>query len=245
MSDRAKAATGGWATTAVAAGTAGLLPACARLPNFGAPDPVSKQGERILELWQASVVLGIAVAALVWGLIAYSVIRYRRRNDDVPSQHPHNIPLEIVYTVTPLLIVAVLFAVTVSTQRAVTATPGDPDVVIDVVGFQWQWQFHYPDTGITVTGTPDEDPVMVVPVGRTVRLRLVSNDVVHSFWVPRFLSKRDLIPGLRNEVDVDVKDEGQWVGRCAEFCGLDHYRMRYAVRAVPPDEFDEWVAGRR
>lgn len=222
-----------------------LLPACARLPNFGAPDPVSRQGEQILELWQASMVAGLAVAALVWGLIAYSIVRFRRRNDDVPSQHPYNIPLEIAYTATPLVIVAVLFAVTVSAQRDVTATAGDPDVVVDVVGFQWQWQFHYPDEGITVTGTPDEDPVMVLPVGRTVRLRLDSPDVVHSFWVPEFLAKRDLIPGMRNEVDVDVTKAGEWVGRCAEFCGLDHYRMRFAVRAVPPAEYERWVADRR
>lgn len=218
------------------------LTGCA-VPNFGAPDPVARQGEQILGLWKTSMVIGIGVAALVWGLIAYSVIRFRRRSDDLPSQHPHNIPLEVVYTVTPLLIVAGLFAVTARTQADITDVTGTPDLAVGVVGFQWGWQFRY--DGFTITGTDEDWPEMVLPVGRTVRLRLDSTDVVHSFWVPRFLAKRDLIPGLRNEMDIDVDEPGEWVGRCAEFCGLEHWRMRFSVRAVPPAEFEAWRTERR
>ena len=213
--------------------------------RFSAPDPVTRQGEEVLRLWQGSVVAALAVGAVVSFLIVFSLVRFRRRNDQVPGQSSYNIPVEVVYTVAPLLVVAVLFAFTVATQRKVVATTDTPDLVVDVTGFQWQWQFDYPDQNISVIGGPDEPARLMLPVGRTVRLRLKSPDVVHSFWVPRFLSKRDLIPGMENEVDVDVEEAGTWVGRCAEFCGLDHYRMNFSVRAVPAREFDRWVTERQ
>lgn len=213
--------------------------------RFWAPDPVTQEGDKILRLWQGSTIAALGVGAIVWGLVGYVVFKYRRRNDDVPRQNPYNVPVEVVYTVAPLLVVAVLFAFTVGTQRQVVSTSATPDLVVDVTGFQWQWQFHYPEEEITVTGTPGSRPTLVLPVGQTVRFRLQSSDVVHSFWVPRFLSKRDLIPGVDNEVHVEVKEPGTWTGRCAEFCGLDHYKMNFSVRAVPAGEFTRWVAEQR
>ena len=110
------------------------------------------------------------------------------------------------------------------------ATVDQPDLVVEVVGFQWQWQFTYADSGIVVTGTPDGGlPVLVLPVDRTTRLDLRTTDVNHSFWVPRFLNKRDLIPGVDNAIDVTPTETGTYDGVCAEFCGLDHGRMRFAV----------------
>ncbi|MEO5679958.1 MAG: cytochrome c oxidase subunit II, partial [Acidimicrobiales bacterium] len=189
--------------------TGALLSSCEGVPRFGAPDPVTGDGERILSLWQGSVLAALGVGAIVWGLIAWSVLRYRRRGDGLPSQKAHNVPIEIVYTATPILIVAVLFGFTVYTQEKVTAKAAAPDVVVDVVGYQWQWQFRYPDEGVVVTGTAEEPrPTMVLPVGATVRLRLRTTDVIHSFWVPRFLKKLDVVPGLDNEMDVVVEDPG-------------------------------------
>jgi cytochrome c oxidase subunit 2 len=181
------------------------------------------------------------VAALIWALVAWSILRYRRRNDDLPSQTHENIPLEIAYTVTPLLIVAVLFGFTVFTQEQVTGAEEDVDLEVEVVGFQWSWEFRYPDLGVDVESTGEADPVLVLPVGATVRFDLVAEDVNHSFWVPEFLEKRDLIPRVDNHVDVEVTRAGEWTGRCAEFCGLKHWAMRFGVRAVPQDEFDRWV----
>ncbi|MGH2685713.1 MAG: cytochrome c oxidase subunit II [Actinomycetota bacterium] len=206
------------------------------------PDAVTEQAERIRDLWMFSNTVALVVAAVVWGLVAFCVIRYRRRRDDeIPSQHGENIPIEILYTATPLAILGLFFALTVGVQRDATATVDDPDVVIDVVAFQWQWQFRYPDDDVVVTGTYDEPPVMVLPVGQTARLNLDTPDVAHSFWVPDFLSKRDVLPDVENAIDVDVTEAGEWTGVCAEFCGLDHYKMQFGVRAVSADEFEAWV----
>jgi cytochrome c oxidase subunit 2 len=212
------------------------------LPSFGAPDPKSEQGQSIFSLWQGFFIVALAVGALVWGLLIFAIVRYRRRNDDVPDQSPYHIPLEIFYTAVPVVIVAVLFGFSVATERNVNELDPEPAAKIDVIGFQWSWQFHYRDEDITITGEPGEPPEMVIPVGRPTALTLISADVDHSFWVPDFLSKRDLIPGVHNEIDVTPTEEGSYVGRCAEFCGLDHWQMSYTVRVVSQAEYEDWIA---
>ena len=229
----------------VAAAVAALLASGCDLPGFGAPDPKSTEGESIYSLWQGFFVASIFVAALVWGLIIYSIVRYRRRNDDIPDQKPYNIPVEVLYTTAPVVAVAALFGFSVATEGNVTDLAPDPVAHIEVVGFQWSWQFVYTDEDITITGEPGEPPEMVIPLGRPVQLELVSNDVNHSFWVPDFLSKRDLIPGVSNEITVTPTETGSYVGRCAEFCGLDHWSMYFSVRVVPEDEFDAWLDEQR
>jgi cytochrome c oxidase subunit 2 len=216
------------------------------LPGFGAPHPKSSQGESIYSLWQGFFITAMFVAALVWGLLVFVIIRYRRRHDDdVPDQRGYIIPLEIFYTVAPILVVAVLFGFSVATERSVDDVGDDPAAVVDVIGFQWSWQFHYPDEEITVTGQPGTGPELVLPVDRPSHLRLVSADVNHSFWVPDFLSKRDLIPGIDNEIEVTPTETGTYVGRCAEFCGLDHWQMNYRVRVVSEAEYQDWLDAER
>ena len=219
-----------------------LLFAAACSSNFGAPDSVTEQGDDFLTLWRGFVITAICIGLLVYGLIIFAVLRYRRRGDAIPDQRPHQVALEITYTVVPLLIVVALFATSVITQDHISDQGDDPDLTVRIVGFQWQWQFQYPEERVTIEGTPEQQPELVLPVGQTVRLELVANDVVHSFWVPDFLSKKDLIPDVDNEIDVDVTEEGEWIGRCAEFCGVDHWNMRFTVRAVPEDEFEAWIA---
>ncbi|MGI8757976.1 MAG: aa3-type cytochrome oxidase subunit II [Acidimicrobiales bacterium] len=221
------------------------LAGCSSGYRFGAPEPVTEQGDDVLALWRGFHWVALGVGLLIWGLVIFSVIRYRRRSDELPSQSPYNIPLEVAYTIVPLLIVIVLFVFTVFSQQRVTALVEEPDVVVDVVGFQWSWQFDYPDEGVTVLSDGVNAPRLVLPVGSTVRFRLESTDVIHSFWVPRFLVKRDLVPGIDNEIDVAVTEEGEWAGRCAEFCGLDHYRMNFSVAAVAPAEYAAWLDDQR
>ena len=122
-----------------------------------------------------------------------------------------------------------------------------PDVTVEVLGFQWQWQFTYPDLGVTVTGNRDAQPELVLPSNSRVRFRLTSADVIHAFWIPGFRFKRDVIPGQEQEFDVEVLDlTGDFpnTGVCAEFCGVDHAYMRFDVRIVTPEEFQGWAAAR-
>ncbi len=230
-------------TGAFAAGGAiTLLAGCS--PADVMPESASEQGDTVLGLWSPAVVAALVVGSIVWALIIWSVIRYRKRSDALPLQIDEHIPIEIAYTVVPIVIVIVLFVAGSLAYRDVSATVDDPDVTISVTGFQWSWQFAYDDTDVVVSGDGEgnDGPEMVIPVGQTTRLILQSEDVAHSFWVPELLSKRDLIPGIVNEIDVTPTREGTFRGRCAEFCGLDHWRMYFHLRVVSVDEFDAWLA---
>jgi cytochrome c oxidase subunit 2 len=141
--------------------------------------------------------------------------------------------------------VAVLFGFSWVTERDVNHLDDDPAVKVDVIGFQWSWQFRYPDEDIVITGEPDEPPELVLPVGQPSQLKLISDDVNHAFWVPDFLSKRDLIEGVDNEIEVTPTETGSYQGRCAEFCGLDHWRMYFSVRVVSQDDYEAWLDDHR
>jgi cytochrome c oxidase subunit II len=209
----------------------------------GFPTPSSDQAEDAASLWWVALIAAAVVGGITMTLIIFSVIRFRRRDDRLPDQRDNHLTLEVVCTVIPVAIVAGLFAYTINVERKVTALSNDPDLVVDVVGYQWGWTFTYPEAGVTsVPGEDYEPAVLAVPVGATVRFNLRSPDVIHSFWVPEFLEKRDLIPGVDNAIDVDVNRTGTWTGRCAEFCGLDHWLMSFEVQAMEPADFEAWLA---
>ncbi|MEY2455973.1 MAG: cytochrome c oxidase subunit [Acidimicrobiaceae bacterium] len=223
------------------AGALLTLAAC-EIPSFGAPEPASKEGRHVLSLWQGFFIASLAVGALVLGLITYALIRFRRRDDRIPSQKPYNVTWEIIYTVTPIIAVAVLFGFSISTQNKVDRLVDRPDVIVDVTGYQWGWQFAYRDLGVTVNGTGEQQlPELVLPVNKTVRFVLRTNDVNHSFWVPAFLEKRDLIAGIDNQIDITPDRTGTFDGRCAEYCGLDHWRMGFTVTVMDQPGFDSWA----
>jgi cytochrome c oxidase subunit 2 len=214
--------------------------------TFGEKSGVTKQSHGMSALWRAGVIAALIIGALVVSLIIWCVLRYGRRGrEEVPSQRQYVIPLEIVYTAIPIVIVLVFFGFSWAVQDNVDALKAHPDLTVNVQGFQWQWRFVYPEEHVTVVGLPDRTPVMVVPVGRTTRLVLRSRDVIHSFYVPSFLFKRDVIPGLTNRFDITPEKTGTYRGYCAEFCGLDHARMTFAVRVVSPAEFRSWSASHR
>lgn len=222
--------------------------------RFGWPRGITEQAERMRVLWTWSTVAALAVGVIVWGLIFWSVIVYRKKGDEIPRQTKYNLPLEAIYTVIPFLIVSVLFYYTAVTQNFVNKETDDPDTTVEVVGFKWNWQFNYldrsdPEGGgdgeepVNTVGSSDEIPVLVLPVGRTVRIHERSDDVVHSFWVPEFLFKRDVIPSLDNSFEITIKEgqEGAYVGRCAELCGTYHSMMNFEVRAVSPDDYAAYL----
>ena len=209
--------------------------------------PITDQAGDIDRIWDLFLYLGLAVLAFVVLLIFYVIIRYRRRDDKLPRQKHYNIPVEITYTVVPLVVVLVLFAITVIRVNAVESADDDePDLVVEVTAFQWQWAFEYPDAGVAVIGGPGEEtPVLVLPAESKVRFDLESLDVVHSFWVTAFRFKRDIIPGSPSSFTVDVGDRvGDYpnAGVCAEYCGLDHAFMRFGVQVLEPADFDTWLA---
>lgn len=218
------------------------------LPTLAMPERgVTDQAPRILLLWQGAWIAAFAVGALVWGLIIASAIIYRRRRTDtgLPPQTRYNVPIEVLYTIVPLIAVAIFFFFTARDEDKIMAVSANPDHVITVTGVQWSWQFTYTSDGgqdTTVTGTPAKPPTLVLPQGESVKFKLVSDDVIHSFWVPAFLFKMDVIPGQDNEFQITPKKIGTYAGKCAELCGQDHSRMLFNVRVVPPDEYDSYVA---
>lgn len=232
----------------LAAGSAGsALAGCSG--RGGAPRPASSQGRDILDLWRILLAAGVALGVLVIGLILWSVLRYRRPRDTGPAELPKqtgaNVGLEVFYTVIPLVIVVVLFAVSIRAQDRVTRLSKTPDLGVEVTGFQWGWRFRYPAQSVTVVGDAIRPPTLVLPVGANVRLRLTTTDVIHSFFVPAFLVKRDLIPGVDNQIEIKPTETGRYRGYCAEFCGLDHWRMTFEVEVVSPEAFQAFVAERR
>jgi cytochrome c oxidase subunit 2 len=209
--------------------------------------PLTEQAADIDRVWNGFLAGAVAVAAGVAVTLLFVVVRYRRRSSALPRQRRENIPVEITYTVVPLLVVIGLFAVTFASVQALEEVDDDPDLTVEVVGFQWQWQFTYPDSGVRVIGSDGELPELVLPTGARVQFDLTSVDVIHSFWIPGFRYKRDLFPGQTQVFQVDVGDTpGDYPnsGVCAEFCGLDHDAMRFSVRIVTPDEFDAWLQQR-
>ena len=210
--------------------------------------PVTEQADSVERVWDLFLLIGLGVLVLVAALMLYVVVRFRRRGDELPRQKHYNIPMEVTYTAIPFVVVMALFAVTFVTVRAIEDPGSDPDLVVDVTGFQWQWEFAYPESGVEVIGLGSEHPELVLPARSTVQFNLRSLDVIHSFWITAFRFKRDLIPGQPGEFVVDIGDAAGYypnAGVCAEFCGLDHWRMRFAVRILEPAEFDRWIGERQ
>ncbi|MCW2887028.1 MAG: cytochrome c oxidase subunit [Streptosporangiaceae bacterium] len=223
--------------------------------RLGLPEPITEQGKRILTLWQGSWIAAFATGAVVWGLIIWAVLFHRKRSDDLPPQVRYNLPIEMLYTAVPFIMIAVLFYFTARDENYIEKTSKSPDVLVNVIGFQWSWEFDYPQyqrsdgSPVGVVGTPSAPdanpgtkPVLVIPVGKKIRFNLHTNDVIHSFWVPAFLYKKDVMPGPKdNQFEITPTRTGTYEGRCAELCGVDHSRMLFQVKVVTPAEFQTFI----
>ena len=213
--------------------------------RLGFPDPVTEQGKITLSLWQGSWIAGLLVGCVVWGLILWAVVFHRKRGDKLPPQVRYNMPIEILYTIVPFVLIAVLFYYTAKDENTIDATSANPAVTVNVVGFQWSWEFDYPQYGVKENGYMWGEgplPVMEIPVGETVRFNLTSPDVVHAFWVPEFLFKRDVIPGHPNHFQITATQTGTFTGHCSELCGVYHSRMLFTLKIVTPAQFQQWIA---
>ena len=291
----------------VLGGMALLLSGCSwtDVLGLGWPTGITPEGKLNRELWIGSVIASFVVGAIVWGLIFWSSAFHRKKKTDteLPRQFGYNMPLELVLTVIPFLIISVLFYFTVVVQERMLHKEPNPEVVVDVTAFQWNWKFGYqkvdysdgsfsydgadPDRKaamvskpegkdehgkervgavrglnpedrtylnfdkVETIGTSTEIPVLVLPVGKRVEFQLASADVIHGFWVPEFLFKRDVMPDPEaNHSDnifqiSEIQQTGAFVGRCTEMCGTYHSMMNFEVRVVEPNDFKAYIDQRR
>ena len=284
-------------------GTTLLLSGCTWSEVFGLgwPMGITPEGKLNRELWIGSVIASLVVGVIVWGLIFWTSAFHRKKDTDtdLPRQFGYNMPLELVLTVVPFLIISVLFYFTVVVQEKMLHKDPNPEVVIDVTAFQWNWKFGYqkvafadgtleydgvdqarkdamtskpegtdahgeeivgPIRGlnpedrtylnfdkIETTGTSTEIPVLVLPKGKRIEFQIASADVIHGFWVPEFLFKRDVMPDPKanNSDNVfqisEILETGAFVGRCTEMCGTYHSMMNFEVRVVEPNDFKAYL----
>jgi cytochrome c oxidase subunit II len=272
--------------------------------GMGWPEGITPEAHVNRELWVGAVIASLVVGVIVWGLIFWSVAFHRHKQSDteLPRQFGYNMPLELALTVTPFLIISVLFYFTVVVQEKILHVAKDPEVVVDVTAFQWNWKFGYqrinfkdgtltyngadearkkamvskpegkdargeervgPVHGINTEdrtylnfdhvetlGTSDEIPVLVLPAGKRIEFQLAAADVIHAFWVPEFLFKRDVLPHPveNNSVNVfqveQITKTGAFVGHCAEMCGTYHSMMNFEVRVVSANDFKAYLQQR-
>ena len=207
---------------------------------FDLPDPATAEGPIIQNLWNGSWIAAWGVGIVTWGLMLWAAIAYRRRkgNDGVPEQTKYNLPIELLYTIVPLVMILGLFVFTARDQTELLTVEDDQSETINVVGFRWSWAFNYLDEDVYDVGTPGIPPTLYVPVDEKIQFELTSPDVIHSFWVIDWLFKMDVIPGKVNTFQVTPNKEGVFIGRCAELCGTDHARMLLNVSVVPRAEYE-------
>jgi cytochrome c oxidase subunit II len=213
--------------------------------RLGLPPAASNRSPYMEDLWIGSWIAAGIVGVFVWGLIGWAVVRYRRRsNDELPVQVRYNLPIEVLYTVAPVIIVAVLFFFTVEKQNKILADVNNPDHNVTVTAQQWSWTFNYVDEpsigGQTVydAGNAVTLPQLWLVKGQSVTFTLHSPDVIDDFWVPAFYFKQDVIPGRDAAFSMTPTSYGTFAGRCAELCGTQHSRMLFTVRVVTQSAFD-------
>lgn len=298
------------ALSVVLGASALLLSGCSFETVFGLgwPTGITPEGQLNRDLWVWSVIASLVVGVIVWALIFWTSAFHRKKDTDteLPRQFGYNMPLELVLTVVPFIIISVLFYFTVKVQETMLDKPFDPaEVVVDVTAFQWNWKFGYdsvqyadgsfeykqdgdaaklreeriadmeskpegldahgeervgPIRGlnpedrtylafdeIETVGTSTEIPVLVLPTGKSIEFRIASADVIHGFWVPEFLFKRDVLPNPKenNSDNVfqisEILETGPFVGRCTEMCGTYHSMMNFEVRVVEPGQFQQYI----
>lgn len=213
---------------------------------------ITNQTERIINLWNGSWITLLAVGILVWGLVLWVAIAYRRRSSDkgFPVQLRYHVPIELTFTLIPVVMIMTLFYFTERDISEIERLSANPDVTVNVVAKQWSWDFNYVDydtyedpgvqsfrTGLP--GASEDLPTLYLPVNQVVEFQLDSRDVAHSFWIVDFLYKKDMYPGHTTAFQVTPQIEGTYAGKCAEFCGEYHSDMLFNVKVVSQEEFEE------
>ncbi len=222
-----------------------LLTGCAKVPGLGFEEGVSSVNDISLSLWQGAWIAGAVVGVFTLILILWPAVFHRAKvgQGEFPKQTQYNVPVEVAYTVIPFIIVAVLFYFTAVKQTAIVEKTSNYKHEILVDGFQWSWQFSYPEAGpkAVVTGTPASPPTLYVPLGEKVRYTIASNDVVHGFWIPAFMIQMQNLPGVTNYLEFTANKLGTYPGRCNILCGRNHSQMLFSVKVVTPSEYKTYL----
>ncbi len=251
-----------WAAIPVAAALAFVLAGCSQeqLQGYLPTEPgTTNHVDRIMGLWVTSWIVLLIVGVITWGLIVWAALVYRRRRGQtgLPVQLRYNMPIEILYTIVPLILVLGFFAFTARDQAAIENATPDPAVHIEVYGKRWSWDFNYVKEDVYTQGTQarqdgpnnqintDTLPTLYLPVGQEVRIDVNSRDVQHSFWVVEFLYKKDMYPGLDNSIFFTPEKVGTYNGKCAELCGEYHSLMLFKVKVVEQAEYDAYIESLR
>jgi cytochrome c oxidase subunit II len=259
-----------WAAVPVGIASAALLAGCTPtqlhgfLPGFVEDGtPATNHTDMVAGLWVNSWIVLLAVGVITWGLMLWSVIAYRRRKGQsgLPVQLRYNMPVEIFYTIVPLILVVGFFAFTARDQNILETQYEDPDVSITAYGKQWSWDFQYNgeqednsdavySMGVQAAETDegydlDDLPTLYLPVNKEVQIELRSRDVIHSFWIVDFLYKKDMYLGRENFWSFTPTREGTYAGKCAELCGEYHSAMLFNVKVVSEAEYDQYLASLR
>ena len=215
------------------------------LPGLGYPKGTSSVNDISLSLWQGAWITAGVVGIATLILILWPAVFHRAKAEkgEFPKQTQYNIPIEIVYTVIPFLIVAILFYFTATKESKIVDTKTPAQHQISVEGIQWSWQFAYPEAGekAVVTGTPENPPTLYMPLGESVRFKITSNDVVHGFWIPAFMIQMQNLPDRTNYIQFTAKKLGEYPGRCNILCGRNHTQMIFKVKVVTPEQYQSYL----
>ncbi len=211
-------------------------------------DPLGPVAEKQLELFNVLLWVMVAVFVAVEGLMLYTIIRFRKRPGVEPSQSHGNLPLEITWTVIPTILVLGLGIWSVFTLFEIDKPPSSEQNVLEVnvTGHQWWFEFEYPDAGGGKRITTANE--LKIPVDRAINLNLYSDDVLHSFWLPKLAGKLDMVPTHKNVMwfKADSTKIGNLptilYGQCAELCGVSHALMRFQVKVLSEEDYASWVA---
>lgn len=252
-----------WAIVPIGAAVTLFLAGCTQeqLQGFmpGDGPGITNQTDRVVALWVNSWIVLLGVGVVTWALIIWAAIAYRRRKGQtgLPVQLRYNLPIEIFYTIVPFILVLGFFAFTARDQ-AILEEPfaEEPDVVIEVYGKRWSWDFNYVKEDVYFAGIQaqerpdgnvDEDtiPTLYLPVDQKVEIHIESRDVIHSFWIVDFLYKKDMIPAKTNYWYFIPLKEGTYAGKCAELCGEYHAHMLFNLEVVSQAEYDAYIQSLR
>ena len=222
-----------------------FMTGCSKVSGLGFPQGVSSVNDQSLSLWQGAWIAAGVIGVFTLILIVWPAVFHRAKvgGPEFPKQTQYHIPIEIVYTIIPFIIVAVMFYYTAKKETVISQKTTIAAHEISVTGIQWSWQFAYPEAGANaiVTGTTAKPPTLVVPVGELVRYTLKSNDVVHGFWIPAFMIQIQTLPGVTNHLEFTANKLGEFRGRCNILCGRAHSQMLFTLKVVTPAEYATYL----